>query len=84
VGDRPNLNPIIAPRRLLESIEMACGSYSASSLVDSQHTLGSDSEMPETDQVDVEMGSGSGADYDPGLCSLGQLLWDVYQLSLTL
>lgn len=62
---------------------MARGSCSASSLVDSQHTLGSDSEMPETDQVDVEMESGSGADYDPGLRSLGQLLWDVYQLFLT-
>ncbi|KAG1759545.1 hypothetical protein EDD22DRAFT_955751 [Suillus occidentalis] len=74
VGDRPNLNPIV-PRRLLGSIEMARSSCSASSLVDSQHTLGSDSEMPETDQVDVEMGSGSGADYDPeyGALSIGRI-----------
>jgi hypothetical protein len=73
VRDRPNLK-LIAPRRLLESISIARGLCSVSSLVDSQHTLGSDSdwERPEIDQVDIEMGSGSGTDYDPGLCPLGQ------------
>jgi hypothetical protein len=63
---------------------MARGLGSASSLVDSHHTLGPDSEKPQIDQFDVEMGSSSGTDYyDSGSCPLRRPLCDVHRLFLT-
>jgi hypothetical protein len=72
----------IAPRRLLKAISMARGSCGASSVVDVdlRHTLGSDSENPQIDQVDIEMepgGSGFGSGYETGSCSLWRLPCDV-------
>jgi hypothetical protein len=69
VRDRPNLKPI-ASCRLLRPISVARDLCNASSLVDSQHTFGS--ETSQIGQVDVEMGSGSGTDHDLGSCSLGR------------